>query len=99
MLNSVLFGSYLVSCGAIINNMAKMKYQDDFEREIKDYREYDFNHEKIKKEIFQKPSKAIILAKYFEDINKEGEDKVLFQKEIAIFNNIDPARSFKAKPQ
>ena len=100
MLNSVLFGSYLVSCGAIVNNMAKMKYQDDFEREIKEYREYDFNNEKIKKEIFDKSNtaKCIILAKYFEDIDKEGDDKVLFQKEVAIFNNIDPARNFKAKP-
>ena len=101
MLNSVLFGSYLVSCGAIVNNMTKMKYQDDFEREIKEYREYDFNNEKIKKEIFDKSNtaKCIILAKYFEDIDKEGDDKVLFQKEVAIFNNIDPARNFKAKPQ
>jgi hypothetical protein len=54
MLNSVLFGSYLVSCGAIIRNMAKMKYQDDFERDIKEYREYDFHNETIRKDIFDK---------------------------------------------
>ena len=101
MLNSVLVGSYLLSCGSIVNNMKKMKYQDDFEREIKDYREYDYDNEKIKEEIFGKSNsaKCIILDKYFEDIDKDGDDKVLFQKEIAIFNNIDPARNFKAKPQ
>ena len=98
MLNSVLFGSYLLSCSAIVGNMAKIKYQDDLQREIKEYREYDFNNEKIKKEIFDKSqtAKCIILAKYYEDVE---EDKILYQKEIAIFNNIDPARSFKAKPK
>ena len=28
MLNSVLFGSYVISCGAIIRNFVKMKQQD-----------------------------------------------------------------------
>ena len=100
MLNTVLFGSYVLSCGAIIRNFVKMKQQDDMERDIKLYREYNYNDEKIKKEMFDKyhTAKCIILAKYFEDIDKEGADKVLFQKEVAFFNDMGPSRFITAKP-
>ena len=65
MLNSALFGTYCVSVGAIVYNTVRIKWQDDFSREIKDYREYDFNHEKMEKEQFEdKPVKCIVLAKY-----------------------------------
>jgi hypothetical protein len=52
MLNSLLFGTYSLSIGAIVYNIAKTKLQDDFETEIRSYREYDFNNEKLKKEQF-----------------------------------------------
>jgi len=54
MLNSILFGTYSFSIGAIIYNIAKIKLQDDFESEIRQYREYDYNNETLKKEHFKK---------------------------------------------
>ena len=50
MLNSILFGTYSLSIGAICYNIAKSKLQDDFETEIRAYREYDYNNEKLKKD-------------------------------------------------
>jgi len=65
-LNSVLFGTYCVSIGAIVYNFSRIKYQDDYEREIKEYREYEFENEKLKKQHFEKDVKCIILAKHSE---------------------------------
>jgi hypothetical protein len=42
MLTTGLFASYAFGVGAIGYNMARVKLQDDFEREIRDLREYDF---------------------------------------------------------
>ena len=91
MLNSLLFGSYCFSIGAIGYNLAKQKLMDDFERDIKEYREYDFENEKIK---VDKEAKCIILAKYKA---KKEEAAVLYQKRIAFFNVLDPARLFKTR--
>ena len=66
MLNSLLFGAYAFSMGAMAYNAARIKFQDDFEREIKEYREYEFENEKLKKEHFEnsKSNKCIILGKH-----------------------------------
>jgi hypothetical protein len=61
MLNSILFGTYCISLGAMGYNIGRMKLMDDQEREIKEYREYDFENEKVK---VDKEAKCIILAKY-----------------------------------
>ena len=53
MLNTVLFGTYAMSAGAIVYNLAQSKYKDDQQRDIKEYREYDFINEKMKKESFE----------------------------------------------
>jgi len=73
MLNSVLFGTYAVSAGAIIYNIASQKMKDDVQRDIKEYREYDFINEKMKKESFEngKELKCIILAKYFKPLDQK----------------------------
>ena len=105
MINSLLFGTYSLSIGAIIYNIAKTKLQDDFENEIRQYREYDYNNEKLKKEQFQsgKESKCIILAKYKdpylhqENQNIEDQKKILFERDIAIFNILDPSKLFSTK--
>ena len=105
MLNSVLFGTYCFSIGAIVYNLTRIKAQNDYEQEIKDYREYEFENEKLRKEQFEKEVKCIILGKHMEYPIKEPQDeskpsskfKVLFQKDIAIFNVLDPARYFSAK--
>ena len=74
MLNSVLFGTYCFSIGAIIYNLNRIKMQDDYEREIKEYREYEFENEKLKKEHFQKDVKCIILGKHQEKPVEQPED-------------------------
>ena len=51
-------------------NLAKMKLMDDQEREIREYREYDYENEKVK---IDKEAKCIILAK-----NKSDDAKILF---------------------
>ena len=48
MLNSILFGSYCGAFAGLCYNTIKIKQQDDWEREIKEYREYDFENEKLK---------------------------------------------------
>lgn len=86
MLNSILFGTYSLSIGAIIYNLAKIKLQDDFESEIRQYREYDYNNEKLKKQDFLKgkETKCIILAKY-KDVNQIPEKKIEENKKKILF--------------
>ena len=82
MLNTALFGTYCISVGAIIYNQVRIKWQDDFNRELHDYREFDFHDEKFKKEKFEgKGFKCIVLAKYREQLEGEEpaeEDHILF---------------------
>ena len=62
-------------------NFAQIKFQDDFQRDIREYREYDYANEALKREKFEAAaSKCIILAKYrikeaelLEKIKKESE--------------------------
>lgn len=57
----------------------RIKWQDDLNREIKEYREYHFQDEKFKKEQFEgKPVKCIVLAKYKHDMEEAEEDLALF---------------------
>ena len=64
MLNSVLFGSYCVSMAAVAMFQIKQKQIDDFEREIKEYREFEYEHETLATD---NRKKAIVLAKYEND--------------------------------
>jgi len=51
-LNSLLFGTYAASAGGIIYNIIKLRLMDDLEKEIRALREYDFDYEKMDKELF-----------------------------------------------
>ena len=65
MLDSVLFGSYAMAVSAMGYNFAQIKYQDDFQRDVREYREYDYANETLKREKFdQEATKCVILAKY-----------------------------------
>jgi len=48
--------------GALCYHTAKINENDHFDREVKDYREYDFENEKVKKPDHDKEIKAIVLA-------------------------------------
>ena len=67
---------------------------------MKEYREYEFDHEKLKQEHFSKSHNCIILAKYKELIEKkesekdELKEKVIFKREIAFFNDLDHTKYF-----
>jgi len=73
MLNTLAFGSYCTALAAMCYNLHKAKEQDDFEREIKEYREYDFEHETIRNIKDNETQKAIVLAKYRHESNQEVE--------------------------
>lgn len=93
MLNSLLFGAYCASIGGLAVQAAKIKMMDDFEKEVRTYREFDFNNEKLRDD---KHKKAIVLATYKHEGPLE-EDKVLFHRKIAFFGALDPTRLFTTK--
>ena len=66
MITSALFAGYAFGAGSIITNITRIKLMDDFEREIRDLREYDYQNETINAEK-DLPIKCIILAKYQPD--------------------------------
>ena len=94
MLNSLLFGSYCGCLGVMALNAAKQRNLDEYETDLKEFREYDFSHEAIKMDHFKKnkPLNCIILAQYnnrkkIEDgankakepvAEEPAEDRVLF---------------------
>jgi hypothetical protein len=106
MLNSILFGSYCTTLATMGYFLGKIKLIDDKEREIRDLREFEFANEKLR-EGNSKDKKAIVMARYRKpkaaEIDAEpveaGEnpEEVLIKREIAYFNDIDPARLFTAK--
>lgn len=64
MLNTLLFGSYCGAMGALCYHTAQINDLDHQDRDIKEYREYDFENEKVKKPDHNKEIKAIVLAQY-----------------------------------
>ena len=64
MLTNVIFGSYCVGLGAISYNLYRIKMMDDFERQIRDLREFDFHNEELRQETDKKKQRAIVLAHY-----------------------------------
>jgi hypothetical protein len=65
MLDSLLTASYGLAVAAMAYNTAKIKFQDDFEREVRDYREYDYANETLSREKLEgAATKCVILAKY-----------------------------------
>ena len=95
MLNTLLFGSYCGAMGVMAYHASLINEIDHFDRDIKEYREYDFENEKVKKPDHSKEVKAIVLAQYAD--SAATEDKVLFQRKIAFFNALDPTKLFKTK--
>ena len=47
-MDTVLAAAYFMTVGGMGWNLIKIKLQNDYESEIKDYREYDLSHERIK---------------------------------------------------
>ncbi len=108
MLTTGLFAGYSFGVGAIIYNLSKIKLQDDFEREIRDLREYDIQNEMIKAEK-DLPANCMVLAKYIPSDNphikfqnpklgrqsEDTESKLMFSKVVAFSNVLDPTRYFK----
>ena len=72
MLNSVLFGSYCMSLAGLGYLAVKAKLMDDWEREIKDLREFNYEDEQLR----EGKGKAVILAKIKQEV-AEGSDGVL----------------------
>ena len=70
MISTALFTGYAFGVSSIVYNIAKIKLQDDFEREIRDLREYDYTNELINAEK-DLPVKCIILAKYIPEQNPD----------------------------
>ena len=68
MLTYGLFAGYSFGVSAIAYNLARIKLQDDFERELRDLREYDIANETIKvsKDL---PTDCMILAKFRPQMN------------------------------
>lgn len=92
MLNSVLFGSYCVTLGGLGYLAVKTKLMDDWEREIKDMREFNYEDEALR----EGTGKAVVLAKVKQEIG-EGQDGVLLKRRIAFSNVLDPTRYFTTK--
>jgi hypothetical protein len=63
MITGALFAGYAFGVGSIVYNISRIKLMDDFEREIRDLREYDYQNETINADK-DLPIKCIILAKY-----------------------------------
>ena len=64
MFDSLLFASYTLAVSGMAYNTAQIKYQDDFEREVREYREYDYANETLRREKLDGAAKCIVLAKY-----------------------------------
>ena len=92
MLNSVLFGSYCMTLGGLGYLAVKAKMMDDWEREIKDMREFNYEDETLR----EGKGKAMVLAKIKQDL-PEGSDGILLRRRIASSNVLDPTRYFKTK--
>ena len=59
MLDQVLFATYCLGLGAIVNNLIRNKLQNDLEENIRSLREYDLNTDKLVKE--QLDDKDVVL--------------------------------------
>jgi len=73
MLNSALFGAYCCSVVGMAYCAVKLKLMDDMEKEIREYREFDFENEKLRDEPLKK---AIVMATIKQQPSEE--DKILF---------------------
>jgi len=103
--DTILFGTYLVSVGAIGYNLIRAKLQDDWEEEIKKLREYDLSTEQIKTAVDKlDDGEFIVLADHKAIVNaveEGGEEnlagvpKPLFSQTIPYANLLDPTRFFK----
>ena len=48
MLTNVLLAAYVLSLGVMTRNLIRIKLQNDFEEDLKTYREYDLQTEQIR---------------------------------------------------
>ncbi|CDW74479.1 UNKNOWN [Stylonychia lemnae] len=105
MLTSGLFAGYSFGVGAIVYNLCRTKLQNDFEQELRNLREYDFQNETIP--LKELPVKCMILAKYDPEQNKdlqfqnakqsepdEQKSQLLFSRVLSCSNVVDPAKYF-----
>lgn len=69
MLEKLLGACYLLSLGVMARNLIRIKLQNDFEEELKKYREYDLSTDKIlrKGDETDLRGKFVVLAKHKAD--------------------------------
>ena len=91
VIENFLLGCYLLSLAAITRNLIKIKLTNDFEEELKKYREYDLSTEQIKIGADNlENGKFIVLIKV-----KAAEDKIPYLAHTLHYANIiDTARLF-----
>lgn len=97
MLEKILLGCYILSLGAMTRNLIRIKYQNDFEEEIKRYREYDLATEQIKVGTDQIDANGnyIVLIKH--KANEEDKEP-FFTHTMPYANIVDSTRLFKVSP-
>ena len=66
MLEGFLMACYLVTIGAMARNLIRIKLQNDFEEELKKYREYDISTDPIQpgNEQIELNGKFVVLVKH-----------------------------------
>ena len=81
-MEQLLFSSYCASVAGMAYYAGKSKLQDDFEKEIKDLREFDFNNEDLRDSTGAPDKRAIVLANLtlLESEKASEDDQVLFQR-------------------
>lgn len=110
MLTTILGAAYATTIAGSAYNMAKIRLNDDYVEEIKQYREYDFTYEKVDPSAL--PRKSIVHVKIdpneenfqfakepklqTDDSLKENE-KMLYSRVISFSNLLDPALYFHQK--
>jgi len=73
----MLFGSYCVSVAGMVYFVTRIKLMDDFEKDIRDIREFDFHNEKLREESGKYGDKrAIVLATYKPPVVPESSQPI-----------------------
>ncbi len=93
MIESFLFGSYLLSLSAIGRNLISQKLQNDWEADLKDLREYDLANERIVVERIEDQKNVVILVS---PEAKPGQTPLIGHT-IPYANILDKTRLFKVR--
>ena len=81
---------YFLTIGGMAWNLIRIKLQGDLEEDMKEYREYDLSHEKIKLGASESDQKYIVLANH--KANSEENKTPLFEYTEPSYAPYDPTR-------